>query len=174
MARFANVIDPVTEDFEGSTMAYMVDAISISIGSLLGCPPVTAFVESGAGIADGGRTGLTSMTTGLIADGLIGGICLYITLNTLVWLIEKISGGRIVPPNKAEKDRWTWRLRGGILPPWVMRLYTGKSDFLQDDTPVTESSVDVPGNEEVVKTKSKESGRGHTEASTLRVQEKST
>ncbi|OTB12897.1 hypothetical protein K445DRAFT_369192 [Daldinia sp. EC12] len=168
MARFANVIDPVTEDFEGSTMAYMVDAISISIGSLLGCPPVTAFVESGAGIADGGRTGLTSMTTGLcffisiffapifasippwatgcvlvlvgsmmmqavteinwkyigdaipafvtifampftysIADGLIGGICLYITLNTLVWLIEKISGGRIVPPNKAEKDRWT-------------------------------------------------------------------
>ncbi|XDG07932.1 hypothetical protein ABKA04_007547 [Annulohypoxylon sp. FPYF3050] len=65
MARFAHVIDPVTEDFEGSTIAYMVDAISISIGSLLGSPPVTAFIESGAGISEGGRTGLTSMTTGL-------------------------------------------------------------------------------------------------------------
>ncbi|KAI2770677.1 hypothetical protein F4815DRAFT_489185 [Daldinia loculata] len=234
MARFSNVIDPVTEDFEGSTVAYMVDAISISIGSLLGCPPVTAFVESGAGIADGGRTGLTSMTTGLcffisiffapifasippwatgcvlvlvgsmmmravteinwnyigdaipafvtifampftysIADGLIGGICLYILINTLVWLIEKVSGGRIVPPNKAEKDRWTWKLRGGILPPWVMRLYTGKSDFFQD-TPATESSVDVPGEDHMAKTKSKEHGRGHTEESTLQVQEKST
>ncbi|KAI8956659.1 hypothetical protein F5Y11DRAFT_353423 [Daldinia sp. FL1419] len=235
MARFANVIDPVTEDFEGSTMAYMVDAISISIGSLLGCPPVTAFVESGAGIADGGRTGLTSMTTGLcffisiffapifasippwatgcvlvlvgsmmmqavteinwryigdavpafvtifampftysIADGLIGGICLYILLNTLVWLIEKVSGGLIIPPNKAEKDHWTWKLRGGILPPWVMRLYTGRSDFFRDDTPVTGSSVDMPGEEDVVKTESKERGRGQAEASTLWVQEKPT
>lgn len=65
MARFAKVIDPVTEDFEGSTIAYMVDAVSISIGSLLGSPPVTAFIESGAGISEGGRTGLTAMTTGL-------------------------------------------------------------------------------------------------------------
>ncbi|KAI0848238.1 hypothetical protein F5Y00DRAFT_95996 [Daldinia vernicosa] len=234
MARFAKVIDPVTEDFEGSTVAYMVDAISISIGSLLGCPPVTAFVESGAGIADGGRTGLTSMTTGLcffisiffapifasippwatgcvlvlvgsmmmravteinwtyigdaipafvtifampftysIADGLIAGICLYILLNTLVWLIEKASGGRIVPLNKSEKDPWTWKLRGGILPPWVMRLYTGKSYFFQD-TPAAESSVDVPGEDQMAKTKSKEHGRGHTEESTFQVQEKST
>jgi adenine/guanine/hypoxanthine permease len=65
MARFANLIDPVTEDFEGSAVAFMVDAISISIGALLGTPPVTAFVESGAGISEGGKTGLTSMTTGI-------------------------------------------------------------------------------------------------------------
>ncbi|KAI0391709.1 purine transporter [Xylariaceae sp. FL0594] len=65
MARLANVVDPVTGDFEGSTAAYMVDALSISIGSLFGCSPVTAFVESGAGISEGGRTGLTAMTTGL-------------------------------------------------------------------------------------------------------------
>lgn len=65
MARFANLVDPVTEDFEGSSVAYMVDAIGISIGALLGCPPVTAFVESGAGISEGGKTGLTSMVTGI-------------------------------------------------------------------------------------------------------------
>ncbi|RFU75112.1 nucleoside transporter [Trichoderma arundinaceum] len=65
MARFANLIDPVTQDFEGSAVAYMVDAISISIGALLGVPPVTAFVESGAGISEGGKTGLTSVVTGI-------------------------------------------------------------------------------------------------------------
>ncbi|KAI0487666.1 purine transporter [Xylaria cf. heliscus] len=65
MARLANVVDPETGDFEGSTAAYMVDALSISIGSLFGCSPVTAFIESGAGISDGGRTGLTAMTTGI-------------------------------------------------------------------------------------------------------------
>ncbi|EAW12868.1 NCS2 family permease [Aspergillus clavatus NRRL 1] len=65
MARFAGAIDERTQDFEGSSMAYMVDAICISIGSLFGSPPVTAFVESGAGISEGGKTGLTSCVTGL-------------------------------------------------------------------------------------------------------------
>jgi adenine/guanine/hypoxanthine permease len=50
MARFAGAIDPVTQDFENSTIAYSVDAIGISIGALMGCPPVTAYIESGAGI----------------------------------------------------------------------------------------------------------------------------
>jgi adenine/guanine/hypoxanthine permease len=41
MAQFADLVDPVTQDFEGSSVAYMVDAIGISIGSLFGTPPVT-------------------------------------------------------------------------------------------------------------------------------------
>jgi AGZA family xanthine/uracil permease-like MFS transporter len=65
MARFASLIDERTQDFEGSSVAYMVDAFGISIGSLLGSPPVTAFIESGAGISEGGKTGLTAMTSGL-------------------------------------------------------------------------------------------------------------
>lgn len=71
MARFANLMDPVTQDFEGSSVAYMVDAISISIGAVLGVPPVTAFVESGAGISEGGKTGLTAM---------VAGICFFISV----------------------------------------------------------------------------------------------
>ncbi|CAI0641701.1 unnamed protein product, partial [Colletotrichum noveboracense] len=194
MARFANLIDEETQDFEGSSVAYMVDALSISIGALFGTPPVTAFVESGAGISEGGKTGITAMMTGLcffisvffapifasipswatgcvlvlvgsmmvravteinwrymgdavpafitmalmpftysIADGLIGGVCSYILINTLVWVIEKASFGRIVPPNKDEKDPWTWRIPGGILPPWVRRLIKGKKDFWRAD-----------------------------------------
>ncbi|CZR67389.1 related to purine transporter azgA [Phialocephala subalpina] len=64
MARFSGVVDSDTGDFPRSTLAYCTDAISISIGSLFGCSPVTAFIESGAGITEGGRTGLTAITTG--------------------------------------------------------------------------------------------------------------
>ncbi|KAK4125166.1 hypothetical protein N657DRAFT_644001 [Parathielavia appendiculata] len=190
MAHYANLVDPVTQDFEGSTMAYMVDSLTISIGAVFGTPPVTAFVESGAGIGEGGKTGLTAMATGLcffisiffapifasippwatgcvlvlvgsmmvhavteinwrymgdsvpafvtiaimpftysIADGLIAGVCLYILINSLVWVIEKASGGRLVPPNKDLKEPWTWRTEGGIMPPWMTRLASGKKDF---------------------------------------------
>lgn len=65
MARFAGFLDPRTQDFEGSATAYLVDAFGIVIGSLFGLSPVTAFIESGAGIQEGGKTGLTAMVTGL-------------------------------------------------------------------------------------------------------------
>ncbi|KAJ5291802.1 hypothetical protein N7478_001053 [Penicillium angulare] len=194
MARFAGTVDERTQDFEGSAAAYMVDAISISIGSLLGSPPVTAFVESGAGISEGGKTGLTSCMTGIaffisvffapifasipawatgctlvivgalmakaaaeinwryygdaipafltiaimpftysIAYGLIAGILSYIVLNGTAWIIEKASGGRIVPPNKEESDPWSWKVPGGILPPWVKRAAKGQKDFWRRD-----------------------------------------
>lgn len=66
MAKFAGLRDPVTFDFEGSTIAYCVDAFCISMGSLMGSSPVTAFIESATGISEGGKTGLTGMTVGLM------------------------------------------------------------------------------------------------------------
>src|SRR5271155_2355271 len=65
MARFSGVGDPESGDFPRSTLAYCTDAMTIPVGSLFGCSPVTAFIESGAGITEGGRTGLTAMTTGV-------------------------------------------------------------------------------------------------------------
>lgn len=64
MARFSGVVDPTTGDFPRSTLAYCTDAMTISVGSLFGCSPCTTFIESGAGITEGGRTGLTAITTG--------------------------------------------------------------------------------------------------------------
>jgi len=61
MARFAGFLD-VNGDFEGQYFAFMSDAASIVVGSLLGTSPVTAFVESSTGIREGGRTGLTALT----------------------------------------------------------------------------------------------------------------
>lgn len=190
MARFCGAIDERTQDFENSSIAYTVDALGISIGSLLGSPPVTAYIESGAGISEGGKTGLTAMFSGLaffisiffapifasippwatgctliivgslmaqaakdinwrymgdaipafltiaimpftysIAYGLIAGILSYALINTLVFVVEKASGGRVVPPNKDEKDHWTWRIPGGIVPPWMRRVASGRKDF---------------------------------------------
>lgn len=44
----------------------LVDAIGVSGGAMLGTSTVTAYVESSAGIAEGGKTGLTAVTTGVL------------------------------------------------------------------------------------------------------------
>ena len=44
----------------------MADAIGTVAGSMLGTSTVTSFVESSSGVAEGGKTGLTAMTTGLL------------------------------------------------------------------------------------------------------------
>lgn len=48
-----------------STSALMADSIGMLGGSILGTSPTTAYIESSSGIAVGGRTGLTSVFTGL-------------------------------------------------------------------------------------------------------------
>ncbi|MBQ7007383.1 MAG: NCS2 family permease [Oscillospiraceae bacterium] len=46
--------------------ALMADAVATSAGAVLGTSTVTTFVESSAGVAAGGRTGLTALTTGVL------------------------------------------------------------------------------------------------------------
>ncbi|MGL5507820.1 MAG: solute carrier family 23 protein, partial [Paraclostridium sp.] len=46
--------------------ALFSDAIATTTGALLGTSTVTAYVESASGIGEGGRTGLTAITTGLL------------------------------------------------------------------------------------------------------------
>jgi AGZA family xanthine/uracil permease-like MFS transporter len=45
--------------------AMLVDAAAVTGGALLGTSTTTAYVESAAGVAEGGRTGLTALTTGV-------------------------------------------------------------------------------------------------------------
>jgi AGZA family xanthine/uracil permease-like MFS transporter len=214
MVRFCGVVENTDGDFPRSTIAYCCDAISISISALFGCSPVTAFIESGAGIAAGGCTGLTAMTTGLffllavvfgpifssvppwatgpalilvslakenlelnlncyqvgcmmtrqiteinwryigdtlpsfaviafvpfsysVAYGIIAyvlfplfiyaantissGMLLYTTINLLISLTVRISGGRIEPENYDMKEYWTWKAPGRK--PWFVRVF---------------------------------------------------
>lgn len=46
--------------------ALLADAVATSAGAVLGTSTTTTFVESSAGVADGGRTGLSSVVTGLL------------------------------------------------------------------------------------------------------------
>lgn len=46
--------------------AMMADAIATSVGACVGSSTVTTYVESSAGIAEGGRTGLASVVTGVL------------------------------------------------------------------------------------------------------------
>lgn len=49
--------------FEGVGRAFTSDAIATTCGAILGTSTVTTFVESAAGVEEGGRTGLTAVTT---------------------------------------------------------------------------------------------------------------
>ncbi|CAO1637120.1 unnamed protein product [Sympodiomycopsis kandeliae] len=66
MSRQAGLFDDRSADFEGSSVAFLVDAVCISIGSLMNMSPVTAFIESSTGIVEGGRTGLVGITVGFM------------------------------------------------------------------------------------------------------------
>ena len=46
--------------------ALLADAIATTAGAVLGTSTTTTFVESSAGVAEGGRTGLSSVVTGLL------------------------------------------------------------------------------------------------------------
>ena len=46
--------------------ALLADAIATTAGAVLGTSTTTTFVESSAGVAEGGKTGLTSMTTAFL------------------------------------------------------------------------------------------------------------
>ncbi|KAF9438163.1 hypothetical protein BGZ76_009453 [Entomortierella beljakovae] len=187
MAQFAGFMDPKTGDFEGSTAAFITDALCVSLGAVFGTSDVTAFVESGAGITEGGRTGLTAVTTGIcffislffspifssippwatgpalifvgslmtksvtdinfnyigdsipafltlvmmplsynVAHGLLAGLLATVVINGTVYILEKVSRGRWVPPNKNERDPVMSFHMGpqgeGVLPPWLVRL----------------------------------------------------
>lgn len=44
----------------------LVDSLAAVVGGLFGCSSVTTYVESASGVGEGGRTGLTSVVTGLL------------------------------------------------------------------------------------------------------------
>lgn len=62
VATKANMLDEDGNLKDGSK-ALLADAIGTTFGALLGTSTITTFVESSAGVAEGGRTGLTALST---------------------------------------------------------------------------------------------------------------
>lgn len=50
----------------GISGVLLADAVGTTVGACLGTSTITTFVESSSGITEGGRTGLTSVTTGFL------------------------------------------------------------------------------------------------------------
>lgn len=61
----ANMLDKEGK-LPGIKGALMADAVGTTVGACLGTSTITTFVESSSGIAEGGRTGLTSIVSGLL------------------------------------------------------------------------------------------------------------
>lgn len=75
---------------EGLNRALVVDSCGTMLSGLLGTPAVTSYLESSTGMAEGGRTGLTSVTVGvlflisLIFAPLVGIVQSYATAPALI------------------------------------------------------------------------------------------
>ncbi len=59
-------IDRERQSFPGLGRGLVVDAVATMFGAFAGTSTTTTYVESAAGISEGGRTGLTSVTVGLL------------------------------------------------------------------------------------------------------------
>ena len=98
VAHRANLVD---EDgkIQNLSQALKADSTSSVIGSLVGCPPVTSYVESAAGVAAGGRTGLTAVTVGVLFLAamffapLAGMIPAYATAGALIYVAMLMMSG---------------------------------------------------------------------------------
>ena len=64
MSNFINQFVPgfITDGrFPRDIYGYCVDGFSIIVGSLMGTPPLTVYVESASGIREGARTGVAAL-----------------------------------------------------------------------------------------------------------------
>ncbi|MEE9252736.1 MAG: NCS2 family permease [Thermodesulfobacteriota bacterium] len=80
----------VGDDIPALDRMFMADASGAAAGAVLGTSTVTAYIESGAGIASGGRTGWTALFTGvlfLIAPVFAGVIAVVPSYATAVALV---------------------------------------------------------------------------------------
>jgi len=64
-AQKANMLDKDGK-VKNMSKALLSDAVATTVGAVLGTSTVVTYVESTAGISEGGRTGLTSVVTGLL------------------------------------------------------------------------------------------------------------
>ena len=86
-------------EIENMDKALQADSSSSVVGALFGCAPVTSYVESAAGVASGGRTGLTAVTVGLLFllamffSPLAGMVPAYATAGALIYVALLMMSG---------------------------------------------------------------------------------
>jgi AGZA family xanthine/uracil permease-like MFS transporter len=83
--------------------AFMADAVGTTAGAILGTSTVTTYIESAAGIAEGGRSGLTAVVAALLFllalffIPLFSGIPAFATAPALLLVgVMMMSGARLI------------------------------------------------------------------------------
>ena len=113
--------------------ALMADSIATCAGAVLGTSTTTTFVESASGVTEGGRTGLTSMTTGVLfllagagwnkaVAAMVAVLCMGAPLSST--LIAGIASLRLQRAAAAV---------GAVVPGWQAIEQLGGIDTLQID-----------------------------------------
>ena len=98
VAQRANLVN-ADGRIENLSRALKADSASSVFGAVVGVPPVTSYVESAAGVAAGGRTGLTAVTVGVLFVAamffapLAGMIPAYATAGALIYVAMLMMGG---------------------------------------------------------------------------------
>ncbi len=89
--------------------ALMADAVGTTVGAMLGTSTVTTYVESAAGVAEGGKTGLTSLTTAIlfILALLFSPIFLMIPAAAAASALILVGAMMITPIKNIEFDDYT-------------------------------------------------------------------
>ena len=135
--------------------AMLADAIATTCGSVCGTSTVTTFVESSAGVAEGGRTGLSSMVTGALffiamflspIAALIPGcstaaalIYVGVLMMNSVRDIDWLSASEAVPAFMVVAFmpltyNISYGIAFGIISSIVIRLFTGKAKDIKVGT----------------------------------------
>ncbi|MEH6611130.1 MAG: NCS2 family permease [Halioglobus sp.] len=98
VATRANLVDE-QGNINNLDKALKADSSSSVMGAFLGCAPVTSYVESAAGVAAGGRTGLTAITVGFLFlmatffSPLAGMVPAFATSGALVYVALLMMSG---------------------------------------------------------------------------------
>ena len=116
VASRANLIDD-SGKIKNLDRALKADSTASVAGSFFGCPPVTSYVESSAGVEAGGRTGLTAVVVGiffLIAiffSPIASMVPSYATAGALVYVAILMLGGM---------EKLDWSDNTELLPALIM------------------------------------------------------
>ncbi len=98
VATRANLVDE-QGNIQNLDKALKADSSSSVVGAFMGCAPVTSYVESAAGVAAGGRTGLTAITVGVLFllatffSPLAGMVPAFATSGALVYVALLMMSG---------------------------------------------------------------------------------
>lgn len=91
------------------------------IGDTLPSFAVIAFVPFSYSVAYGIIAYVLVLPFSYAANMIISGMFLYTTINLLISLTVRISGGRLEPENYDMKEYWTWKAPGRK--PWYVRVF---------------------------------------------------